>query len=282
VQKLYTELLSCKHSRQLLKAFGLALAIVLALFSTNIVYAKEKSIKNNQLCLIPARNPANFVPNEEITYVPGEQPEEFRWIDHAMAEDDAGVMRGVKDSINEWQEKEEFKKLWDLESIGVYKTPTTSEKSSFLRQKALHYADKRLAGEIKNAEPGSTLKKLDTVQKALTPSSTVPVSKTVKVKFKARVLQGKAMMVVDNPYIDYQATAKVDGKVHMETAKELKALGMRTSIRYEVNEGIWVAAVDKKITETVNARVSSQGPNNRMFFTRDTERRFEMTYSSPF
>ena len=47
------------------------------------------------------------------------------------------------------------------------------------------------------------LHRVGQVQKALKPSTSVNVSKKVKLKFKAKVLQRQARFIVANPWMDY-------------------------------------------------------------------------------
>ncbi|MEI8346055.1 MAG: hypothetical protein WCG27_01210 [Pseudomonadota bacterium] len=269
----------CTLTRQVLKCTLIILGIICLAYVQGLG-AQENDCKISKIQSSQYRQPANFVPSDELAYNPMEQE---LWIDRALAEDDEGVLRGVKDSIKDWERRDEFNRQYRLQSTQPNQNPDSKGKSDFLKSKALTYADKRLSGEMKRAEKGSTLKKMETVQKAIAPNATVPVSKTIKVKFKARVLQGKAMMVVDNPYVESNTTASLAGKkINTEAAKDLKAIGVRTSVNYDVTEGIWVAALDKKLTETISARISSTQNKRVMAFTSEAERRYELSYAKGF
>ncbi len=227
---------------------------------------------NNKI--VTKRAPASAF-EEEVLVAPYEQKASIKYI---FAEDDAGVMRGMRDSLSSWDQTEEFKKTWHLESTSLYATPTTSEKSKYISSSILKYADKRLAGEMKNAEEGSTLYSVGKVEKSLRPNASVGVSKNISIKFKARVLQGKAIMDVKNPWVECSATVKANGKTNILTKKDFKELGTSTGVEYSVNESQWVAFVDQEITQNVKARVSSTTqPNGN-----DADKRVEMNASFPF
>lgn len=202
--------------------------------------------------------------------------------ENIFAEDDAGIMRGMKESINSWEKTEEYAQVWDLKSTGLYNTPSTSEKGQFISKKLLRYADKRLSGEMKKADEGSALHKMSRVEKQLRPSAAISVSKNFGLKFKARVLQGKAIVEVKNPWVDCNATVGANGKTKVLAKKEFKQLGLSSGAEYAINEEQFVAFVDQQVTNNVKARLSSTQSNGTNVFRNDADARVEMTASFPF
>jgi len=78
--------------------------------------------------VVTSRKPASAFDEEVLTI-----PLEKRDIGQALfAEDDAGVMREMRDSLNSWQAKEEYAKSWNLKSTNLYNTPSTSDKRKFI------------------------------------------------------------------------------------------------------------------------------------------------------
>ncbi len=220
------------------------------------------------------RAPSSAI-EEEVLTAPLEQKV---FIKSVFAEDDAGVMKGMRDSLSSWDQTEEYAKRWNLESTNLYKTPTTSEKGRFISKNLVRYADKRLAGEMKNAEEGSALYTARNVEKSLRPNASVPVSRYISLKFKARVLQGKAIMEVRNPWIDCNATVSANGRAKVLTKKDFKQLGTSTGVEYNVTESQWIAFVDQEVTNNIKARLSSTGQSNG----NDADKKLEMTASFPF
>jgi len=131
---------------------------------------------------------------------------------------------------------------------------------------------------MKNAEEGSTLYSMRRVEKSLRPNASVPVSKYISLKFKARVLQGKAIVDVKNPWVDCSATVGANGKARVLTKKEFKELGTSTGFEYKLNEAQWVAFVDQQLTDNIKARVSSTSSASG----NDADKRVEMNASFPF
>lgn len=221
-----------------------------------------------------SRSPASAF-DEEVLTVPLEQKV---MVQSLFAEDDAGVMKGMRDSLNSWQDTEDYAHKWDLESTNLYKTPTTKEKTKFITKNLIRYADKRLAGEVRNAEEGSTFHTVGKVEKSLRPNASVPVSKYISLKFKARVLQGKAIMEVRNPLIECNATVGANGKAKILTKKDFTQLGTSAGVEYNVNEAQWISFVDQEITKNIKARMSSTTmPNGN-----DADKKLEMMASFPF
>lgn len=221
-----------------------------------------------------SRSPASAF-DEEVLTVPLEQK---IVVQSLFAEDDAGVMRGTRDQLNAWENTEEYAKLWDLESTNLYKTPSTTDKTKFITKSIMRYVDKRIAGEVKNAAEGSTFHAVGQVEKSLRPNASVPVSKYISLKFKARILQGKAIVEVRNPWIDCNATVGANGKMKVLTKKDFNQLGTSTGFEYKVNEAQFVAFIDQEINKNIKARISStsQADGN------DADKRLEMTASFPF
>ena len=225
------------------------------------------------------RKPASSFLDEEIFVTP-DQSKTFMQV--ALADDDGGVMSGMRSSLSSWADTEEFAHTWNLESTGLYKTPTANEKGKMINSRLLKYVDKRLAGELKNAEEGSVLHTAKKVETTLRPNAEVAVSKLVSIKFKARVLQGKIIMDVKNPFVECNASVSAKGKVNLITKKEFKDWGLATGAEYRIDESQWVAYADQEITKELRARISSTQSDKQMMFNKASEQRFEMLASFPF
>jgi hypothetical protein len=244
--------------------------LALACFTVScLLHGADKKITNTNSI---NRKPAAV--EEEVLTVPLTE-KSFFTNENIFAEDDAGVMKDMKASFEGWQKTEDFAKTWDLGSTGLYTTPTIEQKRKYLSQKLLRYADKRLSGEMRNAEEGSALHAAKQVEQNLHPQTTVSVSKNFAFKFKARVLQGKAIMEVKNPWVECNATFSASGKIKAITRKEFKGVGLATGAEYSVNDSQLLTYIDQQITDNVKARISNTQGN-------DADSRMEMLASFPF
>lgn len=217
---------------------------------------------------------------EEVLTIPFEKEQPV--MEYIFAEDDAGILKEMRGNVDAWEKTEEYAKVWNLESTGLYNTPETSDKGKYLAKRVMRYADKRFSGEMKKAEAGSTFYKVSKVEKQLRPNASVPVNKYIAIKFKARVLQGKAIVEVRNPWIDANATVSANGKAKILTKKDFKELGLSSGAEYSINDSEWVAYVDQAISANIKARVSSTQKNNDMMFSDDADARAEINASFPF
>ncbi len=224
------------------------------------------------------RDPAS-TPDEEIILLPVEAKSTFQSL---FQEDDAGIMRSMRESVDYWEKREAYRNVWNLESSGLYQTPTDSEKSGLLKRNLLKYADKRLAGELKSAEEGSTMQAIGKVEKSLRPQSEVGISKDIALKFRARALQGKAIVEVKNPWIDCQASVQLNGKVKVMTKKQFKDMGLTSGFDVNVSESEYVAYLDQEISENIKARLSSTQSGSSNVFGNDADARIEMNANFPF
>jgi hypothetical protein len=257
--------------------------MLLVLLSTSNSFSgpnksRKLSLKHlNPHYRLQVRVPSNIMENQELDV----EPERTRkWYENILVEDSSGVLHSIGVQLKNWEKDEKYLEEWNMTSTGIIDTPSEQEKKNFFNRQMLKYLDKRLSGEIKNAEEGSTLHTVGKVQKALRPQTKVALTRTVKLRFKARVLQGKAIVKVENPYVDYQTKFSANGNVDMEVRKEIKPLKINAEANYRVNEDKWVARVDRKLSETINARVSSFQSTKDV--DEDSDTVFELLYSLPF
>jgi hypothetical protein len=225
------------------------------------------------------RGPSNFVPNDDLEAVPFEQK---IWLQNVFVETDEGNISSMRSQFEKWEREQEYARVWNLESTGLYESVDTSKRKAYFNRQLLKYADKRLSGEVREAEEGSSLHTVGQVEQALRPNAEAEISKNVKVKLRARALQGKATMVVQNPYIEMNSSINLSGEATVFVGKKLEALGVDTALDYQVSEGVWVARIDKALTNTVTARVTSSQDDDAMAFTGKSDQTLQFIYSAPF
>jgi hypothetical protein len=254
---------------------------------------------------VRGRGPSNFVPDDQIQPLPLESKS---WTQQILIEDDAGVLAGVRKNLSDWQDTQEYARAWNLGSTGVYDVESVDEKKAYLQKMILKYADKRLSGEVKNAEEGSALHSVGQAQRALKPNAEAAISDNIKLKFKARILQGKAIMEVKNPYVQYTTTANLKGEVNLDASKEFKELGVNTnanyradednlkvnvvkdfkdlniqaSINYEISEETWTASLQKPIYRKLIGRVSSSQADKEMILGNESNQVMEVMFNTSF
>ena len=225
------------------------------------------------------RNPANFVPDEGFESSP---PRKRHWMTKIFIEDDAGVMKSIKLNIQRWENLEEYGRQWNLYSSGLYKTPGRDDKKKYLEKRLLKYVDKRLSGEIKRAEEGTTLKRIQKAHDALRPSAKAQLTKDIKIRLKARLLQGEARLFVENPYVDFQTRFELGGSTNLNIGRTISSLSVRASVDYMIDEGHWKACIERPLGKSLKARISSSQSDEDMMFTDQSEQKAELIFQKDF
>lgn len=226
-----------------------------------------------------ARGPASTIPRDDLEAVP---PQDQIWLNSVFVEDNAGVMNNIRNQLQTWQKMEEYRQNWDVESTGLYETPDDGRKKAWFNRMLLRYADKRLSGEMKNAAQGSTLRRVSNVQQALRPDTEATISRNIKLKFKARVLQLQGTMRVINPWVESETTFNAQGEIHTRVAKNIESLGIRTEVFYQVHDGNYQAVISKPLSEKVTAVLSSSQSDNQVAFADLDRNTVQLIYSTPF
>ncbi|MDD0854256.1 hypothetical protein HBN50_14175 [Halobacteriovorax sp. GB3] len=225
------------------------------------------------------RSPDNYVPNVEVQTIPERKKSVLEYV---FVEDRAGVLVDMRNTLQRWDETNEYAKNWNLDTTGLYDIKDREDRVKYVNQKILKYLDKRVSGEVKQAKEGSTLHRVGQIQKSLKPQTNVAIASNVKLKVKARVLQGKTFIFVDNPYFDNKTTVSLTGKVKLEMGKRFDKAKLEAKTYYNVNEGEWVAYVDKELWSNTIGRVSSTQSDKDLLFSGPADKKVELLFNKPF
>lgn len=266
----------CLKLRQIVKGLVTFSLAVISISGTCGEYTNEELLRSfNPQFKVQTRMPNSYAPNVEVQVRP---ERDKSWLEYVFVEDQSGVLVGMRDTLKSWNETEEYAKNWNLDSTGIYDIKDQEDRTKYVNRYILKYLDKRVSGEVKNAEKGSALARVGEVQQTLKPQTDVAISDNFRLKFKARVLQGKAFVYVDNPYLDNMATVSLAGKVSMEFGKNFKKEGIHAKTIINVNDANWQTYLDKILTGNTSARVTSTRPIS----SGDSETRFELLFNQPF
>ena len=235
--------------------------------------------KLNPLYKEVGRGIASFVPDDEVEFYPFEQT---IMVNRVIIEDSAGVLRSMKGKIQSWDKVESYVENWGLESTGLYIFPKYEDKRKYVESHALKYLDRRLSGEIKRAEKGSTLEKVGKVERALKPTTKVTITQNFKIRVKARLLEGKAYINFENPYFKCNSEIDFGGYVDLKMSKSLKNIGMTGQVVYKISGGYWVVSISQKIIKGVSAQVSSTQNDDKMMLSNDATKVAGLYYSYSF
>lgn len=231
------------------------------------------------LCPLPSRGPNSYATDDQIVSVPLRK---IHWVEQLLAEDNKGVMVGMREEVNRWIETEDYLENWNLTSTNMIILPTEREKERFLRKKFLRYIDKRLSGEIKEAEEGSTLATVGKVQDALKPNSNISLAKDYRLRFKGRVLQGEGRMKFENPFAETEAKLRLNGDLNVRVTRSIASIGLSSYIDFDFDDNTYTTRMDQKLTETIEASIFSTQKIKQDAFSKNSDQVFQVQYSAPF
>lgn len=197
-------------------------------------------------------------------------------------EDDRGILRQMKQQFKGWNKDQEYVESWNLNGFANYKVEDVENKKSYLSKMLIKYLDKRISGEIKKAEEGTTFHRIGQVQKALSPSATLKFSDKVKLRFKGRILEGKGSLIIENPYIQTKSEFNKDGELKVVLNKNIKELGLTYHTDYYPLEGQYITTLSKNLFAQVTASLSSSQSDKEIMMSSSSNRTLSMKYHSSF
>src|SRR5690606_28639197 len=127
-----------------------------------------------------------------------------------------------------------------------------------------------------------TLHTVGKVEQALRPDAESKISKLVRVKLRDRVLHGKSILLMNNTWVYRRAEIKCDSWTQFHMSKNIEELGVNTSLDFHVKDGIYVARVDKPLTNEITARFSATQSMDKAPFKSESDSRIELSYSRGF
>lgn len=270
---------------QLIVTFTIALTCMVSMlvFTSQMAKADEGNLgflsKLNLNYKVQSRLPGNYIPSEEVISAPEAKGS---WAENILAEDNRGVLRSMKKEIAKWESEQEYARNWHLEDTGLYNSLTDDEKKRFISRRSLKYLDKRITGEIKQADEGSKLHTLGQVQSALKPTSKIDISKSLRFRFKAQVLQGSASVRVENPYVETTANFDIGGEKRVVVSRQIAAVDVRTWVDYDVTDSTYIAVIRKRLNKRWSTQISSEQSANQSAFTSGSNRILRFNYKRPF
>ncbi len=226
-----------------------------------------------------SRAPSSYVANEELEDFPVEN---IIWLDRTFVEDDAGVLVGMKNKLATWEHIDEYARVWNMKSSGLYNTPEADSRKNYINKMLLKYIDKRISGEIRHAKKGSSWARVGNVQQALKPNTTVKMNKYFKLKIKGKVLEGKVTFTLKNPFFNCETYVWINGRSTIHMGKDFKTVGVKTNLDYKVNEGRWIASIDKKITKQVGAILSAERTGFISLYDQKATQVLKVYFNHPF
>lgn len=232
---------------------------------------------SNSFAVENYRNPQNYVPDTD-TYALYEE-EDF--IQDMWDKDHGGALEQLRLEVDNWQNNEQYIFNYGLSNFDQGAKPTINQKRREIEKGFLRYLDKRIMHNIEHAPKQSSLSKVKSAKKALRPSSTADISENFKIKFRARVLQGRGSILFINPWLDASAQFSLSGKLEFKLEREFQAPQILTQLTVNLKNEEWTALMQKSLTETLKAQVLAIQPTKSMALD-NADRRIQLLYQKSF
>ena len=223
------------------------------------------------------RAPQNYVPETDMfaNYQEGSFEEDIWRNDHS------GALKGLKQQIDSWENRENFLMNYGLDANGQRAVLTIDQKRRRIEKGLLRYLDKRIMHKVKNAPKQSSLAKVRSARKALRPSSTAAISDNFKIKFRAKLLRGRGRVLFINPWVDANAQFSLSGRMELTLRKEFQGPQILTQVRVNFHNDEWIALMQKRISESLKAQILSIQPTKSMALD-NADRRIQLIYQKSF
>ncbi len=225
------------------------------------------------------RAPASYAPSDDLAPAPLNK-ESFS--SQIWAEDNSGILKSMQRDFKRWEMLDEYAKNRNLQSTGLYDTPNADVRTRYLKKRMVKYLDRRLAGEMKSAKKGSALNRVKQIQKTLRPAAEAQVSKRIKVKFKARLLEGRAVARIENPWVKTEVSNKIGGSTEVKAIRSIASLQVNASLNYQVNKKQWEMAINRPLSKAMMAKISSTQSSKDMAFGGSSDRKAEVIFFKRF
>ena len=258
---------------------------------------------------IIGREPANYVPNDDVIVVPVDAEMSF-YEKHVLNDRVFSAKSQVQQQIKIWQENELMAQQYglDTQSVGgLYYVPTNDEKFKVVQRSYFRYLQKK--GEDPFKTEGQTIVRdwtandevnsIDEMEAAF--RATVrrdgigrplpkafqqrQVAKTKKFRFnfQPRVEQGVIILRMEGPILDVRAWVAANGETELNAERKFEATGTRFFVNYFAHEGRYLSVMDQDLLYPgLRARFTSTWDPDQLAPERANERRYQLMYSTAF
>jgi hypothetical protein len=226
-----------------------------------------------------SREPANFVPDDDLIVVPMTVERNFY---EEFNEKHKDRFKASRKKLENWIVQEQYAKDYGLEEAGFIDVPTVEEKEQFLKRNYLRFIQKdversnneTLQGitrqwsandeidSIKNNEQRSDFivkAKRSRGRKVLKASETVKVAgQKFKLDIQPRLEMGMVKVRLDSKYIDVRAWVGINGNQEINIDKSFKSTGTSALVNYFIEQNRVLAAVDQRLTTHWSMRLTHE------------------------
>ena len=258
---------------------------------------------------IVGREPANYVPNDDVIVVPVDAEMSF-YEKHVLNDKVFSGKSQVQQQIKIWQENELMAQQYglDTQSVGsLYYVPTNDEKFKVVQRSYFRYLQKK--GEDPFKQEGQSIVRdwtandevnsIDEMESAFRATARrdgvgrplpkafrerqVAKTKKFRFNFQPRVEQGLIILRMEGPIVDVRAWVAANGETELNAERKFEATGTRFFVNYFAHEGRYLSVMDQNLMYPgLRARFTSTWDPDEQAPERANERRYQLLYSTAF
>ena len=158
----------------------------------------------------------------------------------------------TRETLKTWTKSREYANKWNLKQHNL---PSQEKQNAYAQKQFRRYLERQIKNKLERPVKRREYAGRFPEQKTLDSKLNMSFFDDFEFRFKTRVLQGKAFMVLKNPYLDFITTASASRGIDMKLGKSIDEIGVQTHLSY-TSKGHWNANINKSITGTINAQVS--------------------------
>lgn len=258
---------------------------------------------------IIGREPANYVPNDDVIVVPVAAEMSF-YEKHFLNDKVFSSKSQVQQQVKIWQENELMAQRHglDTQSAGsLYYVPTNDEKFQVVQRSYFRYLQKK--GEDPFKQSGQSIVRdwtandevnsIDEMEAAFRATARrdgigrplpkafqqrqVAKTKKFRFNFQPRVEQGLIILRMEGPIVDVRAWVAANGETELNAERKFEATGTRFFVNYFAHEGRYLSVMDQDLLYPgLRARFTSTWDPDQLAPERANERRYQLMYSTAF
>ena len=258
---------------------------------------------------IIGREPANYVPNDDVIVVPVDAEMSF-YEKHVLNDKVFSGKSQVQQQVKIWQENELMAQQYglDTQSVGsLYYVPTNDEQFKVVQRSYFRYLQKKSEDPFK--EEGQSIVRdwtandevnsIDEMEAAFRATARrdgigrplpkafqqrqVAKTKKFRFNFQPRIEQGLIILRMEGPIVDVRAWVGANGETEVNAERKFEATGTRFFVNYFAHEGRYLSVMDQDLLYPgLRARFTSTWDPDELAPERANERRYQLMYSTAF
>ena len=196
------------------------------------------------------------------------------------SEEEREVVEEVASTVRFWLDREEYARLWHLDTLGSYEKTAYNDKVNYIKVKAFKILDRRFNDFLDSAEEDTAVAAVRKTRDIIQSEAKIEVSKGYKLKLKSNLFQRRFLFNFENPFMKSEAELRFPFGLDLRFAKDFDFI--QTDLNCDIDEKKWMFSLYRKLSSHVTVRFIMKEGLLRMPDFKSGNNRLEILYNSPF